>query len=212
MAPGVEYRGGVLAWPRRDGAGIGDDDGALVRRAQGGDEAAFEELVRRHESEVFRVCRRMLGSREDAMDAAQDTFVRVFRALPRFRGEASFRTWVYGIALNVCRNVLASAPRRAAARSAPVDVDPREGGAPMSLDDGRASPETVAYGRELGRALEGALAALSPDHREVIVLREVEGLEYEDMAAMLGCRLGTVKSRLARARAALLERLAGVWP
>ncbi len=190
----------------------GDDEAALVGRARGGDEAAFEELVRRHEGEVFRLCRRLLGNREDALDAAQDTFVRVFRALPRFRGEASFRTWVYGIALNVCRNALASAPRRAAARSVPLDADPVEGGAPVSLDDGRASPERVAYGRQLGRALEEALAALSPDHREVIVLREVEGLEYEEMAAVLGCRPGTVKSRLARARAALLERLAGVWP
>lgn len=85
-------------------------------------------------------------------------------------------------------------------------------GAPPALADERATPEVVAYGRELGRALGGALAALSPDHREVIVLREVEGLEYEEMAAVLGCRLGTVKSRLARARAALLARLAGVWP
>jgi len=183
-----------------------------VWRAQGGDEAALEELVRRHQGEVFRLCRRMLGSREDAMDAAQDTFVRVVRGLPRFRGEAAFRTWVYGIALNVCRNVLASAPRRAAARAVPVDGEAGDGGAPLSLADGRADPEAVAYGRQLGGALEQALAALSPEHREVLVLREVEGLEYEEMAAVLGCRLGTVKSRLARARAALLGRLEGVWP
>jgi len=211
-APLLGYRGGVLGWPPRGSVGARDEDEALVRRAQGGDEAAFEELVRRHEGEVFRVCRRMLGSREDAMDAAQDTFVRVYRALPRFRGEAAFRTWVYGIALNVCRNVLASAPRRAAARTLPVHGEAENGKTPMILADGRANPEAVAYGRELGQALERALAALSPEHREVLVLREVEGLEYEEMAAALGCRLGTVKSRLARARAALLSRLDGVWP
>lgn len=209
---GFGYRAGVFSWLRRGGKSDGDEEAALVGRARGGDEAAFEELVRRHEGEVYRLCRRMLGSREDALDAAQDTFVRVFRALPKFRGEASFRTWLYGIALNVCRNALASAPRRAAARSLPLDADPDGEDQPLVLPDGRGDPERSAYGRQLGEALERALARLSREHREVLLLRQMEALEYEEMAAVLGCRLGTVKSRLARARAALLAELKGVWP
>jgi len=193
-------------------ATAGDGDATLVARAKGGDEAAFEHLVHAHEAEVYRVCRRMLGSPEAAMDAAQDTFVRVFRSLGRFRGEAAFRTWVYGIAVNVCRNVLASRAHRTAARTASLSADGDRGALVLDFPDPGLDPERAAYGRELGRALETALGLVSPEHREVIVLREVEGLDYEEIAAALGCRLGTVKSRLARARAALMAALEGVWP
>lgn len=206
------YRKVVLAPLRAVPVCAADPDRELVARAQGGEEEAFEELVRRHEGEVYRLCRRLLGLREDAMDAAQETFVRVFRGLARFRGEAKFRTWVYGIALNVCRNVATSAPRRAAARSTSLAAPPGEEAGAVELPDERPNPEREARGRELGRALEAALAELSWEHRQVILLREMEGLSCEEVAAVLGCRLGTVKSRLARARGALLARLAGVWP
>lgn len=197
---------------REASAGVIDADAALVARAREGDEAAFEELVHRHEAEIYRVCRRMLGSREAALDAAQETFVRVFRALGRFRGDAAFRTWVYGIAVNVCRNLLASREFRQAERTGSLHGHGEEGGFSLEPPDSGIDPEQAAYGRELGRALHAALMAVSQGHREVIVLRDVEGLEYEEIAAALGCRLGTVKSRLARARSALLAALEGVWP
>jgi RNA polymerase sigma factor (sigma-70 family) len=190
-----------------------DADADAVARCRAGEEAAFEELVRRHEGEVYRIAMRMLGHREDALDAVQDTFLRVHRGLPRFRGEATFRTWVYGIALNVCRNRLTSRERRDRRRTTSLsrvgsDEDPLE----LPLPDGAPGPDRVAYGSELRAALERALADLSAGHREALVLREIEGLEYEEMARVLSCRLGTVKSRLARARAALAKALEGVWP
>lgn len=211
MAALMPYLGDVPVWPLR--SSLVDADAEVVARSRAGEEAAFEELVRRYEGEVYRVSMRMLSHREDALDAVQETFLRVFRGLPRFRGDATFRTWVYGIAINVCRNRLASRERRDRRRTSSLtrdcpDNDPPE----LPLPDGAPSPDRVAYGRELRAALERALAALSPDHREALVLREIEGLEYDEMARVLSCRLGTVKSRLARARAALARQLEGVWP
>jgi RNA polymerase sigma-70 factor, ECF subfamily len=191
-----------------------DTDAAEVARARGGDEAAFESLVRRREVDVYQLAFRVLGDREDALEAVQETFLRVFRSLGSFRGDASFRTWVYGIALNVCRNRLDSAEHRARRRAESlVIVDPDSGAeVERPLPDSQPGPEATAYGAELRRALEKGLTAISPEHREVLVLREIQGLEYEELAAVLGCALGTVKSRLARARAALRVALEGVWP
>jgi RNA polymerase sigma-70 factor, ECF subfamily len=190
------------------------DDAAAVARLQAGDEGAFEELVSRREREIYNLAYRMLGRREDALDAVQETFLRVFRALPRFRGEASFRTWVFGIALNVCRNHLASAHARAERHGRSVAAGGGESDGPGDevLTDRAPDPERSAWGGELRRALERALATLSPEHREILLLREMQGMEYGELATVLGCRAGTVKSRLARARAALRAALEGVWP
>lgn len=180
-------------------------------RAQEGD--AFETLVREHERDIYQLARRMLGDTEEAMDASQEAFLRAFRGLPRFRGEASLRTWLYGIALNVCRNRLAAASRRHREREESLtwhDDDGEE--QPRPLGDPAPGPEQTAWAGELRQALEGALAALPPDFREVVVLREVQELDYEEIATILGCALGTVKSRLARARTALRQALEGVWP
>jgi RNA polymerase sigma-70 factor, ECF subfamily len=189
-------------------------DATLVARARAGDELAFEALVGQHESAVYQVAWRMLGNREDALDAVQETFVRVFRGLASFRGEAALRTWVYGIALNVCRNKLASSEMRARTRRESLQIQDPGGGEEVDrpLPDPEPGPEVRAYGSELRRALETALGQLSSEHREIIVLRDIQGLEYEELASALGCALGTVKSRLARARAALRGQLQGVWP
>ncbi|MFH1176892.1 MAG: sigma-70 family RNA polymerase sigma factor [Acidobacteriota bacterium] len=189
-----------------------DPDAADLARFRAGDGLAFERLVSRREREVFNLAWRMLGSRDDALDATQETFLRVFRSLPGFRAEATFRTWVFGIALNVCRNQLASAATRARRQSLRlVGDDPGEEPAPV-ISDPRPGPEALAKGRELRQALEAALARLSEEHREILLLRELEGLDYVELARVLACAPGTVKSRLARARAALREELEGVWP
>jgi len=183
-----------------------------LARLRARDEAAFEELVGRHEREIFQLARRLLGDREEALDATQEVFLRVYRGLPRFRADASLRTWIWGIALNVCRSRLASAARRLQQRLAPLETVDAEGEeSPLPLPDPAPGPEQAAYGAELRDALELALASLTPEHREAVVLRDVQGLEYEEMAAVLGCPLGTVKSRLGRARAALRQALEGVW-
>jgi RNA polymerase sigma-70 factor, ECF subfamily len=190
-----------------------DPDASCVARAQDGDETAFEGLVSRHEGEIYRLCLRLLDNREDAIEATQETFLRIFRALPRFRGEAAFRTWAWGIALNVCRNRVKTVAARIAAHSEPVERETADGEtATLPVPDAAPSPEETAYGSELRRALARALAELSTDHREILVLREIEGLDYDALAELLGCAEGTVKSRLARARAALRQALAGVWP
>lgn len=202
-----------MAWWSSTRAAALDGEAPVVERLRARDEAAFEELVGRHERAIFQLARRLLGDHEEALDATQEVFLRVFRGLPSFRGQASLRTWIWGIALNVCRSRLGSAARRLQQRRTPLASGDDDGDESLlPLPDSRPGPEQGAYGAELRRALERALAALSPEHREVVVLRDVQGLDYEEMAAVLGCALGTVKSRLGRARAALRQALEGVWP
>ncbi|HSM50882.1 MAG TPA: sigma-70 family RNA polymerase sigma factor [Thermoanaerobaculia bacterium] len=210
------YPLGVISWvrPAPRAAARDDPDAADVARARAGDEAAFERLVSRHEAALYRLAWRMLGRREEALDAVQEAFLRVFRGLGSYRGEAAFRTWATGIAINVCRNRLAAAETRASRRSRSLDAPAREGGElrEPALPDPSPGPEAEARGAELRRALGRALAELTPEHRAVLLLCEMQGLSYEEAAAALGCRLGTVRSRLARARGALRERLEGIWP
>jgi RNA polymerase sigma factor (sigma-70 family) len=212
----LAYAGAVgMPWRRVRVAPPGSDtDTPDVARAQAGDEAGFEALVRRHEREVYCLAHRMLHDREEALEAAQDTFLRVFRALPTFRAEAAFRTWLFGIALNVCRNRLARGLKRERATTVPLaQEDPISGAVvAMPLADPALDPEATAGRSELRRAITAALQRISPEHREIILLREVHGLDYDALAAALGCPAGTVKSRLARARAALRVILEGVWP
>lgn len=191
-----------------------DPDARLVAAARVGDQAAFEDLVRHHEEAVYRVARRFLGDPEEAMDVCQDVFLRVYRALPRFRGDAAFRTWVLGITMNLCRTRLSSAAARRRRRTVSLETDETGYGksGTMEVRDPAPDPEAGARGNELGKALAWALHRLSPDHREVLVLREVTGLEVDAVAAVLGCAPGTVKSRLFRARQTLRQLLEGVWP
>lgn len=190
------------ARPREDGTGaIADHDGPLVRRARGGDRAAFRSLVERHHGRVFNIALRMLDNREDAADIVQDTFLSAYRRLKDFEGRARFSTWITTIAMNRCRNIRRSAAR---ARTIALETDPP---AP-----GSASPESETGAREIARHLERALAEIGPEHREVVVLRDIEGLSCRAVAEILGVETGTVKSRLHRARHALRALLEGVWP
>ncbi len=215
-SPGFAYPLAVLSWVRpAPRAAVDDPDRVEVTAARAGDEAAFERLVARHEGTLYRLARRLLGDEEEALDAVQETFLRIYRGLGAFRGEARFRTWATGIAIHVCRNRLASASARAARRSVPLAGGEEED--PSSrfereLADPAPGPEAAARGSELRRAVSRALARLTPEHREVLLLCEMQGLSYEEAAAALGCRLGTVRSRLARARRALRQHLEGIWP
>lgn len=191
-----------------------DADRETVGRAAAGDQAAFEALVRGHQREVYALSLRLLGDREDALEAAQDAFLRAFRALPRFRHEATFRTWLLGIVINVCRSRLVSAQHRRERLTGRLErVDPASGEVqPLPIRDPAPDPESLARAGELRDVLLQALRQLSPDHREVLLLREMSGLEYDHLATVLGCAPGTVKSRVARARTALRQALEGVWP
>ncbi len=191
-----------------------DADAASVTRFQAGHEDAFEALVRSREREVYRVALRMLGDPDDAMEASQETFIRVYRSLKDFRNDASFKTWVIGICMNVCRNMLSSTAGKMKRKRSPLARENREDGEEMepALPDVSPDPASMTLGSELRQALGRALQALSPEHREIIVLRDIQDLDYDQVGLLLNCPVGTVKSRLSRARQALREALEGIWP
>jgi RNA polymerase sigma-70 factor (ECF subfamily) len=171
-------------------------DGDWARLAQRGDAKAYEVLVRRHQDRVYRHLLHMTGSREDALELAQDVFIKGWQALPAWRPEAQFHTWLLRIASNAALDVLR---RRTVVRFEALADDydaPAEGPGPQAQLEAK---------QRLG-ALDAALAGMTAEHREVLLLREVEGLSYSELAQVLAIDEGTVKSRLARARAALAAR------
>jgi RNA polymerase sigma-70 factor (ECF subfamily) len=175
------------------------DDWELVARTRSGDLEAFAELVRRYQGPVVGFCRRMVGSAQDAEDVAQETFVRLHRHIGRLEPRAQFSTVLFGIARNLALNFLRDARRRGRDTAAPLT----EHMVAASTD----RPDQQARLREIEAALEQAVSELSEDHREVLVLREFQGLDYESIAKIVRCRVGTVRSRLARAREQLRLRL-----
>ena len=174
-------------------------DEVLAAQASAGDRRAFGDLVRRHQDGVFRFVFRMVGSRDQAMDLTQDSFLKAWQALPGWRPEARFRTWLLQIARNASLDVLR---RRPLADFVPIDEA-------FELPGPGPSPESQAAAKQDLRLLDAALRRLQTDHREVLLLRELEGLSYEEIAAVLDVAEGTVKSRLGRARAALLQAWKG---
>lgn len=191
---------------------MADEDRGLVDRARGGDVRAFEALVRRYERWVFTLALRMVGDNADAEDIAQEVFFKAYRGLSGFRGGSRFSTWLYAIASHHCLNYLAGRASRAR-RARRVDDPPAGGGDNASpvvdrLADESPGPDAVLERRELRRAMQDALLQLTEDHRIVVVLRDVQGMSYEDIAESLGIELGTVRSRLHRARMELKTRLA----
>ena len=189
-----------------------DPDADVLAAFQGGDEGAFDLLVRRHEARIFRLACRVLGDREAALDAAQETFVKAWRALPRFKGEARFTTWLTRIAINQCRNELRK--RMTVKHQRPASLDePLSGGEGTRMDRLEAetpSPWETVRGQEVEHAFGAVMRELDAESREVLVLREVEALSYEGMAEVLEVPVGTVRSRLHRARAEVRQRMAAV--
>jgi len=172
-------------------SGVGDWE--LVARAQGGDMDAFAELIRRYQTPVMHFCGRMVGSKEDAEELTQDSFVQVYRHLSRLRPRAKFSTVLFGIARNLTLNFIRDSKPRRQDRIRPLDI-----GTPVRDDTSR--PDRSARLHEIEAALEQGIAMLSPKHREALALRELQGLDYATIARICKCRKGTVRSRLARAR------------
>ena len=173
-----------------------DDDAVLAARARDGDSPAFVELVGRHQDRVFRFVLRMIDSRDDAMDLTQETFMKAWQAMPRWRPEARFGTWLLQIARNGALDLLR--------RRGVVGFEPLQPDAPF--EDPSPGPERQLRIRQRYELLDAALREIAVEHREVLLLREVEGLSYAEIAVALDIAEGTVKSRIARARAALLEQ------
>jgi len=174
----------------------------LAERHRYGDPAAFEEIYRTYEEMVFNLALRLSGDRERAADLSQEIFLRIYRHLGQFRGRSSLKTWIYRVAVNHCRSRLAR--RRPPSRPG-VDDEERL----ARLADPRRSPEQRAMANDEARRVEGALAELPRPFREAVVLRDLEGLAYDEIAEVLGARLGTVRSRIARGRRMLREALQG---
>ena len=175
----------------------------FLDRLRAGDAPAFEDLVMTYQHRVFAVALRMLGNRAEAEEVAQEAFVRAHRALGEFRGDAKLSTWLYAITSRLCLNRLASGERRMA----------RQGeDALLRLSDAGPRPDAALERRELEAALGRAIADLPEDRRIVVVLRDLEGLSYEEIAQVLELELGTVRSRLHRARAELKEKLERFLP
>jgi RNA polymerase sigma-70 factor, ECF subfamily len=176
----------------------------LVNALQKGDPGAFERMVRLHQNRVYGLCLRMLGNPAEAEDLAQEVFLTVFNAIGRFRGESLLSTWIYRITRNHCLNRIKFLRRRAHDKRRPLD-DLREadlsGDALHSSMGSRvARPDRLAEGRQMEAIIQEQISRLSPDHRELIVLRDVEQLSYDEIQQITGLASGTIKSRLHRAR------------
>ncbi len=179
----------------------------LVARAKGGDQEAFAQLVEQTQDRVYSLALRMVGDPEDAADLAQEALLSAWKGLPRFQGEAAFSTWLYRLTSNACIDFLRREKRRRAGGSILyLDAGGEEGGS-IDLPDYGADPHRQLEQGEVRSQIAQALAELSPEHRQVLSLREVAGLSYTEIAAALGVEEGTVKSRIARARLALRKKL-----
>ena len=186
---------------------------AWIKAFLNGDRSAFDRLVLRHQNRVFSLCYRMLGDYEDADDCAQETFVKVYRSLKAFRFDSSFSTWLYTIAVNTCKNKLKSAEYRRRQKMVPIDDPPEESGGrkPVrELEDPGPTALTRLADKEREQLVQAAINSLTEDARTVVVLRDVQGLSYEEVIRVTGYNMGTLKSKLARARMQLRQKLKGV--
>lgn len=171
----------------------------LIRRAQQGDNGAFEELLLLHQKKVYNLCLRMSTNPDDALDLSQEAFLRAWRSLGQYQFEASFSTWLFRLTSNICIDFLRRKKRRQET-SLTESYDDSDEGAELSVPDAQPGPEQQAMTNETKIELARAMEQLSPEHREILQLRVIEDLQYEQIADILGVRVGTVKSRLARAR------------
>ncbi len=181
-------------------------DAVLVKRAQAGDKRAFEMLVTKYQRRILRLLGRILHNQSDVEDVAQDTFLKAYRALPKFRNESAFYTWLYRIAVNTARNHISSKHNQVFVSDQIESQDGETFSLLDNLTDGE-TPETHMHNREIIEALQIALDELPEQLRQAIVLRELEGLSYEEISTAMDCPVGTVRSRIFRAREAIAEQL-----
>jgi RNA polymerase sigma-70 factor (ECF subfamily) len=187
-----------------------DADALLVERVKRGDVRAFEMLVVKYQRRIERLIGRMVRDTDLVQDIAQESFIRAYRALPQFRGDAAFYTWLYRIAVNTAKKALMDMKRdplvtESALASRDEDGD-ETSRVENELSDGE-TPDALLASKEIAQAVNAAVEALSEDLRQAITLREIEGLSYEEIADVMNCPIGTVRSRIFRAREAIAERL-----
>jgi RNA polymerase sigma-70 factor (ECF subfamily) len=187
-------------------------DADLVSAFQAGNIHAFDRLVLRYKDRIFNLCCRFLGDHQEAYDTAQEIFIKVYRNLKSFRGESSFFTWLYLIAVNTCKNRLKSLEYRY--RRKKVSLQNPSGredeGRESEIEDESGSPHILLEKKERMELIESAIDSLPAEQKMVVVLRDIEGLSYDEIISITGHRLGTVKSKLSRARLFLREKMRGI--
>ena len=186
-----------------------DSDALLVDRVKQGDKRAFEMLVVKYQRRIERLIGRMVRDVDLVQDIAQETFIRAYRALPQFRGESAFYTWLYRIAVNTAKKALVDLKRDPLVSETALggqDEGDETSRVENELSDGE-TPEAVLASKEIASTVNAAIESLSEDLRQAIVLREIEGLSYEEIAEVMNCPIGTVRSRIFRAREAIAQRL-----
>jgi RNA polymerase sigma-70 factor, ECF subfamily len=186
-----------------------DADGPLIERVKRGDAKAFEMLVVKYQRRIERLIGRMVRDVDLVPDIAQETFIRAYRAIPQFRGDSAFYTWLYRIAVNTAKKALVELKRDpliSETMLASRDEDDETSRVENELSDGE-TPDALLASKEIAAAVNAAIEALSDDLRQAITLRELEGLSYEEIAQVMNCPIGTVRSRIFRAREAIAARL-----
>ena len=184
---------------------VSAQESQFVLRLKANEDAAYDELVRTYNSPIFHVAFRMLGDTAEASDVVQEIFIKVFRNIGGFKGEAALKTWIFRIALSEILNRLRWWKSRH--RSSTFSLDDQPGGNGHFVTDSGPTPDEVLESKERESAIQQALGKLSRDHRSIVVLRDIEGFSYTEIADVLGISIGTVKSRLARARGDLKKSL-----
>lgn len=183
-----------------------DTDLLLVERVRNGDKRAFELLMEKYRRKIGRLLSRMVRDPEEVEDIAQETFIKAYRALPQFRGDAAFYTWLYRIAVNTAKNYLAARNRNMLTVS-DVMGDDEEVGEERHVAPDIDTPDAQLLSKQIAYAVNEAVEALPEELRTAITLREIEGMSYEDIATFMGCPIGTVRSRIFRAREAIAAKL-----
>ncbi len=183
-----------------------DLDQALVERVQRGDKSAFDLLVSKYQRKLSRLVARLVRDPGEVEDVTQEAFIKAYRALPSFRGDSAFYTWLYRIGINTAKNHLVAAGRR------PPTATEHDADEAENYEDGERlrdinTPESVLMSRQIADTVNQAMSALPEDLRSAIALREIEGMSYEEIAAVMDCPIGTVRSRIFRAREAIAEKL-----
>lgn len=186
-----------------------DQDTALVNRAKQGDQRAFEVLVVKYQRRIERLVGRMIKDSAQIQDVTQETFIRAYKALPNFRGESAFYTWLYRIAMNTAKRALADIYREPAYLGTQQNfAEDEDETSDADLDQSHVeTPEALLAGRQVAATVNAAIDGLSEELRQAITLREIEGMSYEDIAELMDCPIGTVRSRIFRARETIANRL-----
>ena len=192
-------------------AGPSDRDRALVKAVQAGDMAAFDQLVLKHKDKLFNMVFWFLGDYQEASDCAQEIFIKIFKSIKKFRFESAFSTWLYRIAMNTCKNRVTSSAYRWSKKTVSMErpENPTNGNPFYEIKNGSPSPANELEKKERLMLIQNAINSLPDPQNQMVVLRDIQGLSYQEIADVTGLSLGTVKSRLARGRIALRNRLKG---